>query len=218
MTAKFIFWDCDSTLMENAELHWQKHLAITKQNGFEIKSEYREAFYHNNGEQNWRMMNTELGFNIPMEQYLREIDIWYHTKILEIPLRPGVQKALDFFKDNGAKQCVVTNARTASVRPMLENKGLMPYFDFILCKEDYPNRKPHPAPYQTAHARMEEITKSIIDKQDCIAIEDDPYGVESAIAAGIPVIHRRLYKDSPKVNEALTSVYDEEEFLSALLG
>jgi len=218
MTAKYIFWDCDSTLIENAELHWQKHLAVTKHHGFDIKPEYRELFYHNNGEQNWRMMHDELGFHVPMDQYLREIDTWYHAKILEIPLRPGVGKALDHFKNTGAKQCVVTNARTASVRPMLENRGLMPYFEFILCKEDYPNRKPHPAPYATAHARMEELESANINKQDCIAIEDDPYGVESAMAAGIPVIHRRLKRDSPPVIGALASVYDEDEFLKVLLG
>lgn len=218
MTPKFIFWDCDSTLLDNSELHWQKHLAITGKHGFTIKPEYREAFYHNNGEQNWRMMHEDLGFDVPMTDYLEEIDQWYHAKILEIPLRPGVEQALIHFKQKNAKQCVVTNARTASVRPMIENKDLMPFFEFILCKEDYPNRKPHPAPYLTAHARMEELTGTTIDKNDCLAVEDDPFGVESAMAAGIPVIHRRLHDLSPKVDGALASVFSEEDFLKIILG
>lgn len=218
MTPKFIFWDCDSTLLDNSELHWQKHLAVTGHHGFNLKPEYREAFYHNNGQQNWQMMNADLGFNVPMEQYLSEIDAWYHAKILEIPLRPGVQFALNHFKQNSAHQCVVTNARTTSVRPMIENKGLMKYFDFMLCKEDYPDRKPHPAPYLTAHARMQDLTGQQIDKRDCIAIEDDPYGVTSAASAGIPVIHRRLKDDLPPAPDAMISVYSEGDFLKALLG
>lgn len=218
MTRRYIFWDCDSTLLDNSELHWQKHLAVTAKYGLVLAPTYREAFYHNNGEQNWRMMNTELGFDIPMATYLKEIDDWYHAKILEIPLRPGVQTALDTFKNRGALQCVVTNARTASVLPMLTNKGLMPYFTFALCKEDYPNRKPDPAPYLTAHARMESVTGQPVDKAACIAIEDDPYGVTSAAKAGLPVIHRRLTDTTPPAPEALASVYTEDDFLKILLA
>ncbi|HNQ92386.1 MAG TPA: HAD family phosphatase [Alphaproteobacteria bacterium] len=218
MTAKYIFWDCDSTLLDNAELHWQKHLAITSKYGLDLAPDYRERFYHNNGAQNWKLLNEELGFEIPTTQYLKEIDDWYHSKILEIPLRPGVAYALDFLKRSGARQCVVTNARTSSVRPMIENKGLLPYFEFVWCKEDYKERKPHPTPYLTAHARMENATEHKIDKSDCIAIEDDAYGVTAASAAGIPVIHRRLRDDVPPAPEALTSVYTEADFLKALLG
>jgi len=218
MTRNFIFWDCDSTLLDNSELHWQKHLAVAKIYGLDLAPEYRESFYHNNGEQNWKLMNKELGFDVPMKKYLKEIDDWYHAKILEIPLRPGVEYALDHFKSTGAKQCVVTNARTASVKPMIENKGLLPYFEFIWCKEDYNERKPHPAPYLTAHARMENLIGQKIEKADCIAIEDDPYGVTSAFAAGIPVIHRRLHNHLAPAPEALASVYTEDEFLKALLG
>lgn len=217
-TAKFIFWDCDSTLLDNSRLHWEKHVAVTARHGLTLPESYNKAFYHNNGQQNWTIMNRDFGFNVPVEQYLKEVDEWYHARILETPLRPGVQKALDHFKSSGARQCVVTNARTASVVPMIRNKGLMDYFEFLLCKEDYPERKPHPAPYLTAHARMEELTGAPIDKSTCVAIEDDPYGVTSASAAGIPVIHRRLTDDVPPSPEAIASVYSEEDFLKVLLG
>lgn len=216
MTAKYIFWDCDSTLLENAELHWQKHQVVTSRYGLDIPSEYNELFYHNNGQQNWAVLNKEMGFDVPMEQYLSEIDQWYHTRVLEIPLRPGVQFALDYFKNNNGRQCIVTNARTSSVRPMIKNRGLELYFDFILCKEDYPNRKPHPDPYLTAHKRMEDLEGYMIDKNDCVAIEDDPYGVTSAAAAGIPVIHRRLKDDLPPAPDATKSVFNEADFLETL--
>ena len=216
MTAKFIFWDCDSTLLENAELHWLKHVAVTKKYGLDLTADYRQKFYHNNGEQNWKMMNEEFGFDVPTAQYLKEIDEWYHAKILEIPLRPGVQHALDAFKNNGAKQCVVTNARTSSALPMIRNKNLMPYFEFVWAKENYAERKPAPTPYLTAHEKMETITGEKINKQDCIAIEDDPYGVTSSNAAGIPVIHRRLTDDQPPAQGAIASVFTEEDFLKAL--
>lgn len=218
MTWKYIFWDCDSTLLDNSRLHWEKHVAVTARHGVTLDPKYRAEFYHNNGEQNWTLMNRELGFDVPMCDYLHEIDEWYHAKILEIPLREGVAEALSHFRDHGAKQCVVTNARKSSVLPMIENKGLMGFFEFAWCKEDYPNRKPHPAPYLTAYDKMCEIAGCAIDKAECLAIEDDPYGVTAAAAAGIPVLHRRLHDHIPPAPEAIESVFSKEDFLKLLKG
>ncbi len=212
----YIFWDCDSTLLDNSRLHWEKHVAVTARHGVNLDAKYRAEFYHNNGEQNWQLMHREIGFDVPINQYLQEIDDWYHAKILEIPLRAGVFEALQYFKDRHARQCVVTNARKASVLPMIENKGLMDFFEFAWCKEDYPNRKPHPAPYLTAYDKMCEIAGCVIDKDECLAIEDDPYGVTAAAAAGIPVLHRRLYDETPPAPGALESLFSEGDFLRFL--
>ena len=42
--------------------------------------------------------------------------------------------------------------------------------------------KPHPEPYLTAASLLG------IDVKDCVAIEDSPSGVRSAVAAGVPTI------------------------------
>ena len=59
-------------------------------------------------------------------------------------------EALDYFKQGNVPQAVVSNGRRKSVLSALQAKKLFPYFDFILCKEDYEGRKPDPAPYQQA--------------------------------------------------------------------
>lgn len=215
---KFVFWDCDNTLVQNGKIHWQKHVHVLKEHGIDIDPKYFQTFYHNNGEQNWQLLVKDYGFTVPCDQYLREIDQWYHARVAEAPLRDGVPEALDKFYNMGARQCVVTNARTSSVLPMLNSKNLMPYFDFVLCKEDYTSRKPHPMPYLTAYGRMEELHGGPIDKATCLAIEDDPFGVQSAHAAGLPVIHRRRAEEDLPESAAITSVYTGEDFLKALFG
>lgn len=213
---RFVFWDCDNTLIENADMHWRKHKETLTRHGYNVSEEWRAPFFHNNGQQNWQWLVDNLSLTIPLDDYLAEIDAWYHAHIHELPLRAGIPWALQFFKDNGVKQCVVTNARRASVEPMLHVQKIMPYFEFLVCKEDYTGRKPDPMPYLTALAKMEILTGSPIEKADCLAIEDDPLGVTAAKLAGMNVIQRRYQREDIPSSDADISLFDEDEFLDAL--
>ena len=211
---RFVFWDCDNTLLENAEMHWKKHEVTLQKHGYTLPPNVQRTFYHNNGNQNWQWMVDNIGLTIPMDDYLKEIDTWYHANIHTVPLRGGVQWALDYFRENGVKQCVVTNARRASVEPMLEVKGLRHYFEFTWCKEDYTARKPDPMPYATAITQMEKLVVHPINKADCLAVEDDPLGVTAAHKAGIMVIQRRYQRDETPSPDADVSLFDGEELVS----
>lgn len=213
--ARFIFWDSDNTIAANGELHWLKHVETAKKYGVTLDEQHRTKIYQNNGQQNWTWMQKELGLKVKLQTYLDEIDIWYAEHIGDVPLRPGVAEALKLFAKNGCHQCVVSNGRRNSVLLALNAKNLVSKFDFILCKEDYEGRKPSPAPYITALRKMEDIVDAHIPPYECLAIEDDPLGVTSAAAAGMPVIHRRLNRKDPEAPEAIVSVYDEGEFVSA---
>ncbi|HAJ90373.1 MAG TPA: HAD family phosphatase [Rhodospirillaceae bacterium] len=213
---RFVFWDCDNTLVENAALHWKKHEVTLIKHGYHLPADVKRTFYHNNGNQNWQWMVDHIGLTIPCEAYLKEVDAWYHANVHEVPFRGGIPWALDYFKRNDVKQCVVTNARRASVEPMLEVKGISPYFEFTWCKENYTARKPDPMPYLSALENMERVMNRKIDKAECLAIEDDPLGVTAAHLAGIPVIQRRYERDEFPSPDADISVFDEDDFIAAI--
>lgn len=215
---RFAFWDCDNTLVENAPLHWKKHETILLRHGYTLSPDVKHTFYQNNGNQNWQWMVENIGLTIPCEDYLKEVDAWYHANVHEVPFRGGVPWALDYFKTHGVKQCVVTNARRSSVEPMLNVKGISPYFEFAWCKENYSARKPDPMPYLTALENMERLTGQKIDKSECLAIEDDPLGVTAAHLAGLPVIQRRYERDETPSPHADISVFDEDDFIAAILN
>ena len=214
---RFAFWDCDNTLVENAPLHWKKHETILLKHGYKLSPDVKHTFYQNNGNQNWQWMVENIGLTIPCDDYLREVDAWYHANVHQVPFRGGIPWALDFFKTHEVKQCVVTNARRSSVEPMLNVKEIAPYFEFTWCKENYTARKPDPMPYLTALENMERLTEQKIDKKECLAIEDDPLGVTAAHLAGLPVIQRRYERDESPSPHADISVFDEDEFIAAVL-
>jgi HAD superfamily hydrolase (TIGR01509 family) len=192
---KYVFWDSDNTLVDTAAHHWRKHAETLKSLGIALDEQYRRRVYENNGAQNWQWMTEELGLSLAQDDYLDRIDRWYISHIGEIAMRSGITEALAHFKAAGLPQAVVSNGRRRSVMAALEAKELAPYFEFILCKEDYEGRKPDPAPYLTALARMEERKGFTIDPATCLVVEDDPLGVQAGKAAGMQVIHRAMGDD-----------------------
>lgn len=193
MTIKYVFWDSDNTLVKTYNHHWNKHFQTLKSLGIHLGDEWKERIYTNNGAQNWEWLTAELGLAMDKDAYLDAIDGWYHRNMADIEIREGILDALDYFDGKNIPMGVVSNGRRRSVMTALEAKDLAPRFKFILCIEDYPGRKPAPAPYLAAKTRMQQIIGYPIDASECLVIEDDPKGVEAGIAAGMKVIDRPIH-------------------------
>ncbi len=80
---------------------------------------------------------------------------------------------------------IASGALRAEVRRVLEREQLVNYFTAIVAAEDTPLSKPSPEPY--LHALMQ-LTSSLsvqIAPHECVALEDSPWGLRSARAAGL---------------------------------
>lgn len=196
---KYVFWDSDNTLINTAEFHWLKHFKTLKSLGLNLDDHHRDRVYSCNGHQNWQWMSKELGLDVAEESYLDMIDQWYLDHVSDLHIRSGVLEALQMFKLGGLKQAVVSNSRRRSLMAAHEAKNLVPYFRFIMAKEDYKGRKPDPEPYLKALERMNHELSADCDVRDCLVIEDDPKGVQSARSAGMHVIDRPPGEDNSNV-------------------
>lgn len=211
-----VFWDYDNTLIETKEAHWQKHKIVLSRHGIKLDPIYKQQVYENNGNQNWEWMTEALGLKVLKKKYLSEIDYEFLNYIQKLELRPGVKEALELLKAKKIPQAIITNARKESAQPVLEKKQLTPYMQFVLFKEDYEGRKPDPAPYRRGFEEMERLTNTRITPSNCLAIEDDPKGVESAYKAGAIVIHRKLYKEDADSLYAHHSCFEESDFIKTI--
>jgi HAD superfamily hydrolase (TIGR01509 family) len=187
---KAIFWDSDNTLIDTFALHWAKHKVVLKSLNIDLNDRYQTRIHHNNGIQNWEWMKAELGLKLPQNDYISLIDSYFKDHSSDLKLRSGVTETLDYFTKKKLPQIVVSNGRKDSVETSQRATNIYDRFNFILCKEDYEGRKPEPTPFMTALARLQKETGKIIRPQDCLAIDDDPLGVESAHRAGMITIYR----------------------------
>jgi HAD superfamily hydrolase (TIGR01509 family) len=211
---KYVFWDSDNTLVNSSEMHWLKHFETLKKHNIYLDEKFRTDIYTNNGRQNWTWITESLGLDLPVEDYLDQIDGWYFDHIDNIKIRSGINEALDIFDKAGIRQAVVSNGRHRSVMSALDAKQLSGRMEFILTKEDYEGRKPGPEPYLTALRKMEKITGEEISADQCLVVEDDPKGVQSGYAAGMFTIHRKLSEDQDASEQANITVFDADEFLT----
>jgi beta-phosphoglucomutase len=91
---------------------------------------------------------------------------------------PGSRQFVKMLKKRGFKLSLVTGTARHEVHKILPDE-IFNLFDVVVCGTDVQNGKPHPEPYLTA------LKKLSIDSHEAIVIENAPFGIRSAKAAGL---------------------------------
>ena len=113
----------------------------------------------------------------------------------EVPWRPGARELLADVRANQIPTALVTMSWR---RFAMEVVDALPAgaFDVSVVGDDVERGKPHPDPYLLAAERLG------VDITRCLAIEDSPTGVASALAAGATVLAVPHHVDVPARDEA----------------
>jgi len=88
--------------------------------------------------------------------------------------------AADLLTVAGVPLALVTSANTAWAHTCLGD--LLDAFDVVVTRDDVTHGKPHPEPYRLACEWLG------VAPADCVAVEDAPAGVASALAAGVGTV------------------------------
>lgn len=98
-----------------------------------------------------------------------------------VTIQPGALALLDGARDLGLPVGLVTASERAVTDLILRTLG--PHrFDCSVTSGETPRGKPHPDPYLAAAAALN------VPAEACLAVEDTPTGVASALAAGCRVL------------------------------
>jgi HAD superfamily hydrolase (TIGR01509 family) len=95
--------------------------------------------------------------------------------------RPGAAELLAELRATGVPMALVTATRRHLVEVALQTIG-RDNFGAVVAGDEVDETKPHPLPYLTAAGLLG------VDVRRCVAIEDSPNGVASALAAGAAVL------------------------------
>jgi beta-phosphoglucomutase len=83
---------------------------------------------------------------------------------------------------------IASGALRAEVMRVLEREQLVNCFTAIVAAEDTPLSKPSPEPYLHTVARLTAALSLDIAPCECVALEDSPWGLQSARAAGLRTV------------------------------
>jgi len=130
------------------------------------------AILHGDLDQQWRDPHVSVAIlEARVKQLFSSHLVW----------RPGARELLAEVRSAGIPTALVTATRRHLVEVALETLGPN-NFDVVVCGDDVPVTKPDPTPYLAAARALG------VSIDECVAIEDSPTGVASAVAAGAYVV------------------------------
>lgn len=100
-----------------------------------------------------------------------------------VQVKPGAREMLLALRDRGIPAAVATSSTSLFATPFLQATGLLPLLKVVVCGEDVEELKPAPDLFLEAARRLG------VRPEDAWAVEDSSQGIESAAAAGMPVVH-----------------------------
>ncbi len=173
----------DGTLVDSEKL-WDVALQeLAAVYGGVLSDDARRAIVGTGMADAMRIVHDDLG---QPERDVQESADWISARILELfrtglRWRPGALALLRAVQDAGIPTALVTSSGRSLVEVALDTLG-RDSFDAVVCGDEVDAAKPHPEPYLTA-ARLLGVPV-----ERCVAIEDSPTGVASALAAGAAVL------------------------------
>ncbi len=92
---------------------------------------------------------------------------------------PGVRDCLDWLRERRVKLAIITNKPAQFIEPLLEEKGLAGYFDWLVGGDTLPQQKPDPA------ALFWVMDKAGVEPSESLFVGDSRNDVRAAKAATV---------------------------------
>lgn len=176
-----VLWDMDGTLIDSEPAWIQAQTAIVANFGGTWTKDDGLALVGSSMEETVRALQSK-GVAMDDQDLLRDLEGHVLATFRRgISWRPGALRLIESINAAGVPQAIVTTSRRILVEPVLErlqNHGVR----LAITGDDVERGKPDPEPY----LRAADILN--VDITACVAIEDSPTGIRSAIAAGAVTI------------------------------
>ncbi len=177
-----VLWDMDGTLVDTEPYWIAEERTLVELHGGVWTDEHGRQLVGND-----LMVSAEyILAHSPIELTPREVVDALLAGVVarvadHVPWRPGARELLAALVARGVPCALVTMSWESLASAVVSNlpKGS---FAAVITGDVVSHGKPHPEPYLAAARRLG------VDPGACIAIEDSPPGVASAVAAGIPTI------------------------------
>ena len=104
------------------------------------------------------------------------------AQLTDLPVAPHLVEFLTQLKEQKIAVGLVTGATRSEVEYILDKIELSQYFALIVAGDDLKESKPEPEPFLLAAKKLN------LQPAECLAIEDNPIGIEAAKRAQIQVV------------------------------
>ncbi len=179
---KAVLWDMDGTLIDTEPYWIAEERALVEGAGGVWTQEHGLALVGNDLMVSAHYILDHTPIDMTPMQVVEHLLSRVVERVAEhTPWRPGARELLDALVAQGVPCALVTMSWRKLADVLLAS--LPPNtFATVVTGDEVDHGKPHPEPYLAASRTLG------VSLADCIAIEDSPPGVASAVAAGVPTV------------------------------
>jgi len=177
-----VFWDMDGTLVDTEPYWIAAEHAIVEEAGGVWSEEYAHQLVGNDLMVSAEFIRDNSPFQLEPVQIIEDLLGRVIAQVREhVPWRPGALELIDSLRAAGVPNALVTMTWRSLADAVV---GALPdgTFAAVITGDEVEHGKPHPEPYLAAARALG------VEVRDCVAIEDSPTGVRSAVAAGVPTL------------------------------
>ena len=175
-----ILWDNDGVLVDTEGLYFQAGYEVLATQGVELT---HRDFAEQSLQKGLSVFDFLPDQNAELIEELRlKRNARYSALLAEgVQVVDGVIETLETFYGR-VQMGIVTGSRRDHFDIVHAKTDLLPFFDFVLAREDYREAKPHPDAYLKA------MRLHGLQPDDCVVVEDSERGCVAAAAAGLRVL------------------------------
>ena len=177
-----VLWDMDGTLVDTEPYWIAAEHEIVEEHGGTWSDEFAHQLVGNDLLVSATFIKDNSAVPWEPERIVDELLARVISRVTEhVPWRPGARELLSALREQGVPSALVTMSWRSLADAVV---GALPdgTFAAVVTGDEVSHGKPHPEPYRAA-ARLLGVSV-----EDCVAIEDSPTGVRSAVAAGVPTL------------------------------
>lgn len=216
-----VVFDMDGVIFDSEKLVIECWQTVAEKYGIpDIEAACRECFGIN-AALTKELMLRRYGADFPYDAYKKEMSALFHQRAAggKLPQKPGVKQIMEYLKKNHVRIALASSTRREVVLRELEEGGLLPYFDQVICGDMVSRSKPEPDIFLRACESLG------VNPANAFAVEDSYNGIRSAHRAGMkPVMVPDLSAPTPEMEElsygifpsltALTEHFEKEKYFS----
>mgnify|MGYP003735416411 CR=1 FL=1 len=177
-----VLWDMDGTLVDTEPYWIEAEHEIVEAAGGEWNDDYALQLVGKDLNVSASFIRDHSPITWDNERIIEELLVRVVARVTEhVPWRPGARELLADLGASGVPCALVTMSWRSLAGAVID---ALPEGSFaaVITGDEVEHGKPHPEPYWAACRGLG------VEAGDCIALEDSPTGVRSAVAAGVPTI------------------------------
>jgi HAD superfamily hydrolase (TIGR01509 family) len=175
-----LVFDFDGLILDTEWSAFSTAAEVWSEHGIELELAVWQEIVGTAEHVHWsEMLETDLGRPIDRHTVIPARQAQHHAEVEAMDLLPGAEDLIRAANVAGLRLAVASSSPVDWVGGHLERRGLLGYFDVVVCRDHVSMTKPDPELYTTA------VESLGVACDRAVALEDSHHGTVAAKAAGL---------------------------------